>query len=143
MHCWPAAKMKGVTMKLMVCYDGSNIANDAIDTAVKLGKQLEGSVSLVRTMSAKRSEDVVRVEGIEADLESARKRVADTGLAVDAHLLIRGGSAGEDLTAFAKENDVEYIVIGIKRRSKVGKMFFGSTAQYVILKAVCPVITVK
>jgi nucleotide-binding universal stress UspA family protein len=127
----------------MVCYDGSNVANDAIDLAVELGRQLDGSVSLVRSISTKRSDDVVRVEGIEADLESTGQRVSTAGLAVDTHLLIRGGSAGEDLTAFANENRIDYIVIGIKRRSKVGKMLFGSTAQYVILKAECPVITVK
>jgi len=130
-------------MKLMVCYDGSNVANDAIDLAVKLGKQLRGSVSLVRSISTKRADDVVRVEDLETDLESVGQRVSATGLTVDTHLLIRGGSAGEDLTAFANEKRIDYIVIGIKRRSKVGKMLFGSTAQYVILKAACPVITVK
>jgi len=130
-------------MRLMVCYDGSNVANDAIDLAVELGRQLDGSVSLVRSISTKRADDVVRVESIEADLESTGQRVSTTGLTVDTHLLVRGGSPGEDLTVFANENRVDYIVIGIKRRSKVGKMLFGSTAQYVILKAECPVITVK
>lgn len=130
-------------MKLMVCYDGSNVANDAIDLVVNLGNQLGGSVSLVRSISTKRANDVVSVEGIEADLESVGQRVSASGLAVDMHLLIRGGTAGEDLTAFANENRIDYVVIGIKRRSKVGKMIFGSTAQYVILNAECPVITVK
>jgi nucleotide-binding universal stress UspA family protein len=130
-------------MRLMVCYDASNVAKDAIELAVELGTQLNGSVSVVRSISAKRSEDIVSVEGIEEDLESVGKKLASSGLTVDTHLLIRGGSPGEDLTAFANENQVDYIVIGIKRRSKVGKILFGSTAQYVIIKAACPVITVK
>jgi nucleotide-binding universal stress UspA family protein len=41
------------------------------------------------------------------------------------------------------ENQIKEIVVGVKRRSKVGKLLMGSTAQYVILKADCPVITVK
>ena len=38
---------------------------------------------------------------------------------------------------------VEEIIIGVRRRSKVGKLLFGSTAQYVILNAPCPVVSVK
>jgi nucleotide-binding universal stress UspA family protein len=52
-------------------------------------------------------------------------------------------SAGEDLIEFANENKVDQIVVGVKRRSKVGKLLMGSTAQYVILQAQCPVVTVK
>jgi nucleotide-binding universal stress UspA family protein len=51
--------------------------------------------------------------------------------------------AGEDLVQLAKENNVDEIIIGVRRRSKVGKLFFGSTAQYVILNAPCPVVSVK
>jgi nucleotide-binding universal stress UspA family protein len=50
---------------------------------------------------------------------------------------------GEDLVDFAKEQAVDEIIIGIKRRSKVGKLLFGSNAQYIIIKAPCPVVTVK
>ena len=64
----------------MVCYNGSNVASDAIDLAVTLGKQLDGSVSLVRSISTKRANDVVKTEGIEADLESAGQRVSVAGL---------------------------------------------------------------
>ena len=61
----------------------------------------------------------------------------------ETHLLIRGFEAGEDLVMFAEEQNAEEIIIGIKRRSKVGKFIFGSTAQIVILDAHCPVLSVK
>jgi nucleotide-binding universal stress UspA family protein len=58
-------------------------------------------------------------------------------------LLIRGLAPGEDILEFAKESNVDEIIVGVKRRSKVGKLLMGSTAQYVILQAPCPVVTVK
>ena len=61
----------------------------------------------------------------------------------DSHLLIRGLTPGEDIVEFAKENEVDEIVVGVKRRSKVGKLLMGSTAQYIILQAPCPVVSVK
>jgi nucleotide-binding universal stress UspA family protein len=45
--------------------------------------------------------------------------------------------------AFAEENKVDEIIIGVRSRSKVGKLLFGSTSQVVILQANCPVVTVK
>jgi nucleotide-binding universal stress UspA family protein len=58
-------------------------------------------------------------------------------------LSVRGMDAGEDLVQLAEEKKVDEIIIGIKKRSKVEKLVFGSTAQYVILNAPCPVVSVK
>jgi nucleotide-binding universal stress UspA family protein len=57
--------------------------------------------------------------------------------------LIRGLAPGEDIVEFAEENKSDEIVIGVKRRSKVSKLLLGSTAQFVILQATCPVVSVK
>ncbi|MEX1326820.1 MAG: universal stress protein, partial [Desulfobacterales bacterium] len=66
-----------------------------------------------------------------------------SGIACNTHLLIRGLAPGEDIVEFAEESKTDEIVIGVKRRSKVSKLLLGSTAQYVILQATCPVVSVK
>ena len=50
---------------------------------------------------------------------------------------------GEELVQFAVSNRIDEVIIGIRKRSKVGKLLLGSTAQYVILNAPCPVVTTK
>ena len=130
-------------MKLLVGYDGSNSAREALALAVKYAKALEATVDIVTSMQTGTVEQTEEIQQVKKDLEAAEKSVRDKEIPVESHLLIRGMTPGEDLVAFARESGAENIFIGVKRRSKVGKLLFGSNAQYVILKAPCPVTTVR
>ena len=79
----------------------------------------------------------------ESGLKYAQSVLEKNGISCETHLLVRGLSSGEDILQFADENDINEIIIGIKKTSKVGKLVFGSTAQHVILESNCPVVTVK
>ena len=81
----------------------------------------------------------VRVTGIIL----TRINLETQGIEFDTHILVRGLAPGEDIVQYAEEKQVDEIIIGIKKRSKVGKLVFGSTAQYVILEAHCPVLSLK
>ena len=130
-------------MKLVVGYDGSNSAKEALTLAVKHAKAFEATVDIVTSMETGTVEQTEDIQQAKKDLEAAEKSVRDQKIPVESHLLIRGMKPGEDLVEFARESGAENIFIGVKRRSKVGKLLFGSNAQYVILKAPCPVTTVR
>lgn len=49
----------------------------------------------------------------------------------------------DELLRIAEEERVRLIVLGMRRRTPVGKLLMGSVAQRVILGALCPVLTVK
>jgi nucleotide-binding universal stress UspA family protein len=83
------------------------------------------------------------IEQAERGLEWAKSAFEENDIDCQTHLLIRGLMPGEDIVQFAEENKVDEIIVGVKRRSKVGKLLMGSTAQYVILKSACPVVSVK
>jgi nucleotide-binding universal stress UspA family protein len=61
----------------------------------------------------------------------------------DVRVLVRGFEAAEDLASVAEASDAELIVIGLRRRTPVGKLILGSNAQRVLLDAHCPVLAVK
>ncbi len=130
-------------MKLLVGFDGSNSSQDALDLACTYAKALEAEIVVVTSMEEGDDDDVKEINRSEEQLESAREAIARIGIPVTTHLLIRGMKPGEDVVNFAKEKIIDAIFIGIKRRSKVGKLLFGSNAQYIILNAPCPVMTVK
>ncbi|MGO1174038.1 MAG: universal stress protein [Actinomycetaceae bacterium] len=60
----------------------------------------------------------------------------------DPALAERGSDPGEDLVAVAKETGAELVVIGVRRRSLVGKLLMGSNAQRVLMDAPCAVLSV-
>jgi nucleotide-binding universal stress UspA family protein len=78
----------------------------------------------------------------DADIRDAILAAATAG--VQASLRpCEGTDAADFMIDASYEEDVELIVIGVRRRSPVGKLFLGSTAQRVILEAGCPVTAVK
>ncbi len=130
-------------MKILVGFDGSNTSKEALDLACTYAKAFHADIEIVTSMEEGNSEDVKRIRSAEKELEWAESHVKTQGIDVKTHLLIRGMTPGEDVVRFATDNGGDVLFIGVRRRSKVGKLLFGSNAQYMILKAPCPVMTVK
>ena len=77
------------------------------------------------------------------DMDAVRKKLEGAGVPFDVRQLVRGFEPAEDLISIAEANEAELIVIGLRRRSPVGKLILGSNAQRVLLDAHCPVLAVK
>jgi nucleotide-binding universal stress UspA family protein len=79
----------------------------------------------------------------EPDLDAVRAKLTDSGVKFDLRDIVRGMDASEDLIGVAEDTAAELIVIGLRRRTPVGKLILGSNAQRVLLDAPCPVLAVK
>ena len=79
----------------------------------------------------------------EAQLEEVKNELREAGVEHEVRQLVRGMDPAEDLVNVATEVGAEFIVIGLRRRSPVGKLILGSNAQRVLLDAPCPVLAVK
>ena len=130
-------------MKILVAYDGSNVAKDAIAIAAMHANALKAEIILVHSMVGGPEVPRKDFEEAENNLDYEKSVLLDKKIPCKPILSVRGLEAGEDLVQLADEHKVDEIIIGVRRRSKVGKLIFGSTAQYVVLNASCPVVTVK
>ncbi len=79
----------------------------------------------------------------ESQLEEVRSTLREAGVEHEVRQLVRGLDPADDLVNVANEVSADIIVIGLRRRSPVGKLILGSNAQRVLLDAPCPVLAVK
>lgn len=76
-------------------------------------------------------------------LDSLEERLEQSGVEHTLVHSITGHDAAEEILAAARDHHADLIVLGLRRRSPVGKLLMGSTAQRVLLDASCPVLSVK
>jgi len=132
-----------VNPKILVAYTGSSVSDNALDLAGSLSRQLDGHVIIILSMSGGKKETIHDIQQTQALLNEAHKRMSDEGISCEIQETARGLTPGEDVVLFARDNKVDLIVVGVEKKSRAQKLIMGSTAQYIILKAHCPVLTVK
>lgn len=131
-----------VQMKILVGYDGSDLSKRALKLAQEHAKAFGAEV--IHVLHSKVTDLPTKQHKLdEQDMDEVRSSVEEGGCICETHLLIRNMEPGPHLVKFAEEHAIDEIVIGVKMRSKVGKLLMGSTAQHVILEASCPVVSVK
>lgn len=106
----------------------------------------EGQAALRRALeeAGLRHADLIVVHSVpETELGDLHRQLAASGVRHEVRGFVDSHDPAEDLLNAADESSAEFIVIGLRRRSSVGKLLLGSNAQRVLLDASCPVLAVK
>jgi nucleotide-binding universal stress UspA family protein len=131
-------------MKILVGFDGSNVAKAALELARKHAKVWGATIDVVNCMAQNRGLQYEDIRKVEKNLEGEVHYIFNSEkIPYETHLVISSQDFGEELVQYAEQNKADEIIIGVRKKSKVGKLVFGSTAQYVVLNAPCPVVFVK
>ncbi len=106
----------------------------------------EGRAALKRALSEARLRGAALVvvdTSSEVEAGDLAAELATSGVTYEIRTPIDVDDSADELIRIADTTDADFIVIGLRRRSPVGKLLLGSNAQRVLLDAACPVLAVK
>ena len=130
-------------MNIVTGFRPSSEGRAALDRAIEEARLRGGTVLIVHSMHGGERDELEQLMNYRKRFEELKSDLEASGVPHELIEYARGNSPAEDLLAVARERDAELIVIGVRRRSPVGKLVLGSNAQDVLLEADCPVLAVK
>lgn len=128
---------------IVVGYVPKTEGRAAVDRAIDEARLRKSRVIVVNSNKGGRELTAAQNADIQQRLDEIKAAMKDAGIDHEIRHFVRGLDPAEDLIAVADEEDAELIVIGLRRRTPVGKLILGSNAQHILLDATCPVLAVK
>lgn len=130
-------------MRIVAGFLRSPEGRAALDRAIDETRLRDAELLVVHSMRGGERDEERQVLTYREEFEQLEARLADEGIAYRLVEYARGNSPSEDLLQAAEDEGADLLVIGIRRRSPVGKLVLGSNAQDILLRADCAVLSVK
>lgn len=135
-------------MKVVVGALESPEGQAALDRAVLEAREHGGVVHVVAYLANPRTDEAAtEFQRERAASEERARAIADRhrndGVEMEVHVPVGAETPAEAILRVAHEEAADLIVIGMRRRSRVGKLVLGSNAQDILLGADAPVLSVK
>jgi len=134
---------KEARMAIVVGYLPTKEGRAALTAAASEARLRNARLVVINSNRGGKDLDRAEAARYESELDDVRATLDAAGVEHEVRQLVRGLEPAEDLIGVAAEVDAQLIVIGLRRRTPVGKLILGSNAQRVLLDAPCPVLAVK
>lgn len=128
-------------MSIVVGYLATPEGRAALEAAAS--EALARAQRLVVVVSDRGDETAEQRHELDQALDLVRSQLDTREVPHDVRVISRGRDVAEDLIGTAEETGASLIVIGLRRRSPVGKLILGANAQRILLDSPCPVLAVK
>lgn len=128
-------------MHIVVGYIDTAQGHAALEAAIAEAQLRGAEVHVVSSLRGDEASE--RFVAQRESLERAKAQLDEAGVGYQMHDYARDQSPAEDLLQTADELGAQLLVIGIRKRSPVGKLVLGSNAAEVLMHAPCPVLAVK
>ena len=128
-------------MTILVAYVPRPEGQAALDKGMEIAKRRQERLVVVNASPGGSQEDQSKADAQEG--ERVEALLAGSGLDAEFKQFIRGKSAVAEVEALVDTLQVSLLVIGLRKRTAVGKLILGSVAQDLLLSVSCPVLAVK
>ena len=130
-------------MRIVVGFLRSPEGRAALDRAITEARLRDGELLVVHSMRGGERDELAQVMTYREEFEQLEAKLKESGVGYRLVEYARGNAPAEDLLQASKDEQADMIVIGVRRRSPVGKLILGSNAQDILLHADCAVLAVK
>ena len=135
--------MGAIGSPIVVGYVETPEGEAALDRAIAEAQQRGARLVVINSHKGGAALDKSVAAELDESIEGVHAKLHESGVEHEVRQLVRGVDPADDLIAVADEVDADLIVIGLRRRTPVGKLIMGSNAQQILLDAACPVLAVK
>jgi len=130
-------------MGIVVGYVANPEGRAALERAAEAALRLSASLTVVHSRRPGREVDADDAAALSAVHEDVTARLTAAGLGIELREVPDSEDPADDLITAAEDTEASLIVIGLRRRTPVGKLILGASAQRILLDAPCPVLAVK
>ena len=128
-------------MTILVAYVPRPEGQAALDKGIEIATRRKEALVVVNTSLGGSQEDPSMADSI--DVLRVEKLLADSGVEATFKQFVRGKHVIEEIEAMVDALQVSLLVIGLRKRTPMGKLFLGSVAQELLLNISCPILAVK
>ncbi len=128
-------------MTILVAYAPRPEGQAALEKGMEIARSRKERLVVVNAGPGGSKEDLALAEV--SDVERVEALLAASGLETQFKQFVRGASAVTEIEGLVESLQVSLLVIGLRKRSPVGKLIMGSVAQDILLSVSCPVLAVK
>lgn len=128
-------------MTILVAYVPRPEGQIALDKGIALARDSGENLIVVNATPGGVGEDPSRADAV--DVERVEQLLSVSGITAEFKQFVRGKSTVEELEDLVASHTVSVLVIGLRKRSAVGKLILGSMAQDILMNVSCPILCVK
>ena len=128
-------------MTILVAYVSRPEGQAALDMAIEMSKERNEPLLVVNASPGGQQEDPSLTLAYE--VEQIEALIAKQGINGEFKQFVRGKNAVEEINDLVETGNISLLIIGLRKRSAVGKLILGSVAQEILMTVSCPVLCVK